>query len=187
MTTKAKKSTKTSPVNPTLKDACEAYLASIQRHGRTPGTAASYEGDLKVAMKFLGAETLVRELTEARVAEFFGSPAVTLKRNGSKKNSISVAKTRRILRLTLVWCADAGWIETAPIPANAGGAKAEDALAANDAPVPPAAADVDVATPAPVETVIDACPFDHPELAADPAPAAEAKKRGGKKAKQAVA
>jgi hypothetical protein len=187
MSTKAKKTTKTVPANPTLKDVCEAYIASIQRNGRSAGTAASYENDLKVALKHLGAETALHDLTEARVTEFFQSPTVTLKRNGSRKNPISVAKTRRILRLALVWCADAGWIEKAPIPANAnaGNAKAEDARATNDAPAPTPAEDA--ATPAPDETVIDAPAFDHPELAADPAPAAEAKKRGGKKAKQAVA
>ena len=48
----------------------EGYLAAIQKTGRSAGTAASYRADLNVAIKFLGAETPVADLTVDRVREY---------------------------------------------------------------------------------------------------------------------
>jgi hypothetical protein len=104
------------PAPGTLAAVAEGYLADIQRNGRSAGTAGSYRADLAVAMKFLGAETPVADLTEARVREFFEDRRVTHTRKGAPKNPVTVAKTRRILRLALVWAAEQGIIPAAPIP-----------------------------------------------------------------------
>ena len=47
---------------------------------------------------------------------FFASKAVTKLRSGRAKAKPSVDKTRRVLRLALVWAAEQKWIGAAPIP-----------------------------------------------------------------------
>ena len=100
----------------TLAAVAEGYLAAIQRNGRSAGTAASYRADLNVALKFVGADTAVADLTVDRVREFFLDRRVTHTRSGKPKNPVTVAKTRRILRLALCWAAEEGMIPAAPIP-----------------------------------------------------------------------
>ena len=107
------------PDTPTLALLAESYLAAIRLNGRTGGTASSYENDLKVALKHFGADTDLRALNPTSVGEFFDAPVVTTRRNGQPKNPVSIAKTRRILRLALVWAVESGWIDVAPLPLTA--------------------------------------------------------------------
>lgn len=106
----------TVPAPGTLAAVAEGYLAAIQTNGRSAGTATSYRSDLALAMKHLGAETPVADLTVPQVLGFFESDAVTKTRSGLGKAQVSIAKTRRILRLALVWAAEQGIIPVAPIP-----------------------------------------------------------------------
>ena len=185
------------PDTPTLAFLSEAYLAAIRMNGRTGGTAASYENDLKVALKHFGADTDIRELNPTRVREFFDSPAVTKRRNGEPKNPVSIAKTRRILRLALCWAVESGWIDVAPLPLS-GPRTSKDAPAgtnaepdhdakiaahgetsATETAATPSADDGDVATTddAPLSPS-----FDHPLMADD---ADDIAKKTAKKAKTA--
>lgn len=183
-----------SPEVPTLADLCKAYIMSIQMDGRSSGAAASYENDLKVATKFFGEDATLLELTRDRIREYFDCDAVTKKRNGEMKNAISIAKTRRILRLALCWAADSGWIGEAPIPETP---KEKAARLGNDEPdIADAPTGITIAVER-VDSAVDECPaaeptlpsFDHPELARNE-PAVEAPvaapKKGGKKAKTAT-
>jgi hypothetical protein len=186
-TTMGKKSK--APEVPTLKDLCAAYIASIQMDGRSSGTAASYENDLKVATKFFGEDATLLDMTRERIREYFDSPAVTLKRNGEMKNAISIAKTRRILRLALCWAADSGWIGEAPIPVaeDSKNSAAAESTSPADAPTEPTIAEGATATTDAEPTLPS---FDHPELSRDE-PAADARvaapKKGGKKKAKAAA
>ena len=112
----AHSATPTTPAPGTLAAVAEGYLDAIQKNGRSAGTAASYRADLNVALKYLGAKTPVATLTVDRVREYFLSATVTLTRRDQPKNPITIAKTRRILRLALVWAAEQGIIPVAPIP-----------------------------------------------------------------------
>ena len=157
------------PEVPTLSLLADAYIKSIQMGGRSGGTASSYTADLKVALKYLGAETDIRDLNPTRVAEFFDAPVVTKRRNGAPKNPISVAKTRRILRLALCWAVESGWLDVAPLPLKA-------AKSAEDAPADTGAepdADAPIAahaeTPAP-ETAATSNPDDGAARATEDAP-----------------
>jgi hypothetical protein len=193
-TTMAKKTK--APEVPTLKDLCSAYIASIQMDGRSSGTAASYENDLKVATKFFGEDATLLDMTRDRINEYFHCDAVMKKRNGEMKNAISVAKTRRILRLALVWAADSGWIGEAPIPETP---TEKAARHGNDEPdIDDAPTGITIAVER-VDPAVVECPnaepslpnFDHPELTRDEpaaeAPVAAPKKKGGKKAKATAA
>jgi hypothetical protein len=71
---------------------------------------------MKLACKELGAETQISQLTPEQVQAYFDSKPVTKLRSGKKKSQLSVDKTRRVLRLALVWAVEKKWIESAPIP-----------------------------------------------------------------------
>ena len=85
-------------------------------------------------------------------------------------NPISVAKTRRVLRLALAWAADSGWIDGAPMTAQS---ESHAPLEAQET-VDPAA-----------DPVPDLPRFDHPAMIADQpveTPRIEKAKRSKKKA-----
>ena len=185
------------PEVPTLSALADAYIKSIQMGGRSGGTASSYAADLKVALKHFGAETDIRDLNPTRVAEFFDAAVVTKRRNGAPKNPISVAKTRRILRLALCWAVESGWIDVAPLPLKASQSPKDaptdtGAEPDHDAPIGAHAetrATEAAATPNPDEcaaTTTEEAPlgpgFNHPLMADD---ADDIAKKTAKKAKTA--
>ena len=100
----------------TLADVSAAYLAHMEDEGKSNGTIASYGMELKTAMGELGEETRVADLTPERVGEFYTSKKVTKLRSGKNKSQLSIDKTRRVLRLALVWAAERGIIGKAPLP-----------------------------------------------------------------------
>lgn len=102
----------------TLADMAEGYLRSLEGAGKSRGTVLSYSMDLALALRHLGDDTQLGTLTEGAVAEFFACDAVTKTRTGKPKAEVSIAKTRRILRLALQWAADRGWIADAPLPSS---------------------------------------------------------------------
>lgn len=169
------------PEVPTLKDLCFAYLASIQMDGRTSGTAASYANDLNVATKFFGEDATLLEMTRDRISEFFHCDAVTKNRKGEPKNAISIAKTRRVLRLAFDWAIDSGWPD-----ASMGITIALERVDPAVVECPNVATNAEPSLPS----------FDHPELTHDESTtnasveikkhAKKNAKKGGKKAKATV-
>ena len=83
--------------------------------GKSRGTVFSYGIELKTAVKHFGAETKVTSLTVKKVQEYFDSDAVTKNRKGGAKDEKTVAKTRRVFRQALLWLAEVGVLEAAPI------------------------------------------------------------------------
>jgi len=100
----------------TLAALSDRYLAHMTEAGKSPGTCFSYSQELRAAQAELGAETQVASLTPEQVQAFFDSARVTTLKSGQPKAPPSVAKTRRVLRLALVWAAEQGLIEKAPLP-----------------------------------------------------------------------
>jgi hypothetical protein len=113
---KGKKKAKLPSGNATLADIAAGYLAHMEEAGKSDGTVSSYRMELKTAMDELGETTPVADLTIERVHDFFTSKRVTKLRSGKNKSQLSIDKTRRVLRLALVWAAERGIIATAPIP-----------------------------------------------------------------------
>ena len=107
-----------------LTDVAEGYLAQMEKAGKSEGTISSYKMELRVALDELGAETPAASLTQKRVAEFFDCTRVTKLRSGKPKAKPSIDKTRRVLRLALVWAEEQGFIEKAPIPEEPAEARA---------------------------------------------------------------
>ena len=102
----------------TLRELTAAYLRHLEEAGKSEGTIFSYRMDLKAALDHFGEDVLTSTLTPQRVANFYASDGVTKKRNGKRRSEITIAKTRRVFRLALVWAAENGMIEKAPIPAD---------------------------------------------------------------------
>jgi hypothetical protein len=94
----------------------DAYAGVMLGAGKTPGTIASYKAELALATKHLGADTPVAKLTVEKVRAYFESDAVTRLRSGRSKSPLSIDKTRRVLRLALVWAQEQGLIAKAPVP-----------------------------------------------------------------------
>jgi hypothetical protein len=74
-------------------------------------------------MSLRHSDTPIVSITTEQVREYFESKPVTKLRTGKKKSQLSIDKTRRVLRLALVYAADRKWIASAPIPAPAPAAK----------------------------------------------------------------
>ena len=107
---------KDAPNVATLTDLAAAYAVQMESDGKSNGTIASYGMELKLAQDELGADTLLSDLTPERVGEFFTCKRVTKLRSGKAKSQLSIDKTRRVLRLALVWAEERGIIARAPIP-----------------------------------------------------------------------
>ena len=100
----------------TLGELSERYLKHLEQEGKSHGTLFSYGMEMKTACRELGERTLVHKLAVSQVAAFFESPRVTRLKSGKPKAKPSIDKTRRVLRLALVWAVEQGWIPEAPLP-----------------------------------------------------------------------
>jgi len=94
----------------------DAYAGKMLADGKTEGTIASYKAELALACKHIDGETPIAELTVDQVRAFFESKPVTKLRSGRSKSQLSIDKSRRVLRLALVWAAEQGLVKTAPLP-----------------------------------------------------------------------
>jgi len=111
-----KKTDRKSKPDLTLTDLAERYIKHLEDSGKSPGTCSSYTAELRLAIKEMGGDTKIAGITTDQVAAFFSSKVVTKLRSGRAKAKPSVDKTRRVLRLALVWAAEKKWIKSAPIP-----------------------------------------------------------------------
>jgi hypothetical protein len=116
---KQKKAKKPKASDITLEDLAAKYLQHLEDAGKSAGTTFSYRLELILALDELGKDTKLADLTPTRVLEFFVCDRVMKTRTGVAKAAPTFKKTRRVLRLALVWAQDAGLIERAPLPEDA--------------------------------------------------------------------
>ena len=111
----AKKKTNPAPATTiTLAELTAAYGKQLEAEGKSLGTRFSYDAELRLAQRELGAETRISDLTRDDIRRFNESPRVTLLKSGKPKSQLSIDKTRRVLRLALKGAAETGLIETSP-------------------------------------------------------------------------
>jgi hypothetical protein len=91
----------------------DGWLASLKAAGHTPSTISSYGNDLAIAYEHFG-EGQAAEITEKQVAAFNASAGVIKTKHGKSKAQPTILKTRRALRLALVWAAGQKIIKAAP-------------------------------------------------------------------------
>src|SRR5688572_32110907 len=119
MTTKKPKSKKpTSTTTWTLTQTAVAYLESLRAAKKSESTVNSYAADLDLATEVLGAETPIAQLTIDDITRFNQSEPVLTTKSGRPKALPTVERSRRVLRLALVFAEQQGAIESAPIPAK---------------------------------------------------------------------
>ena len=100
----------------TLKELSDRYVAHLKAQGKTESTVWGYGMELNTAQKELGEDTKLSAITPAQVEAFYRSDRVTRKRNGTPKAMPGILKTRRVIRLALVWAVEQGWLAEAPVP-----------------------------------------------------------------------
>jgi hypothetical protein len=111
----AKSKDATPPAPPgSLRAIGEGWLGSLKTAGHTPSTISSYATDLALAYQHFGDARAAGEIPEKQVATFDASPLVTKKKNGKGKATPTILKTRRALRLALVWAEKKKLIKKAP-------------------------------------------------------------------------
>jgi hypothetical protein len=115
---KAKKA-KAATADITLEDLAGKYLQHLEDAGKSAGTTFSYRLELILALDELGKDTKLADLSPTKVLDYFVSDRVTKTRSGVLKAKPTVDKTRRVLRLALVWAQEAKLVETAPLPEDA--------------------------------------------------------------------
>jgi hypothetical protein len=96
----------------------DGWLESLRDAGHTPSTVSSYGNDLAIAYEHLGADASAAAITEKQIASFNASKGVTRKANGKPKAQPTILKTRRALRLALVWAEQKKLIAKAPYAAK---------------------------------------------------------------------
>ena len=104
----------------TLRELADRYVAHLAAEGKTESTVWGYGMELETAMRFLGDDRRLDALTIADIEAFNASPAVTRTKTGRGKAMPGILKTRRVLRLALVWAVAQGWLAAAPLPITKG-------------------------------------------------------------------
>jgi len=102
----------------TLEDLCARYIQHLEV-GKSQGTLFSYRLELTTALDELDKDTPLSTLRPARVLEYFTCDRVMKTRTGVAKARPTFLKTRRVLRLALVWAQEAGLVEKWPVPEDA--------------------------------------------------------------------
>ncbi|MBK9387394.1 MAG: hypothetical protein IPN34_21475 [Planctomycetes bacterium] len=117
----AKKPKSKSPKKPatkptwTLTECALAYLESLKAARKSESTISAYASDLDLATQVLGTETPIAQITLADVERFNASEPVLRTKSGRDKAMPTIERSRRVLRLALVFAEQQGALESAPI------------------------------------------------------------------------
>lgn len=113
----AKKKAPTRPEGTiTLTQLADAYVADLERCGKSQGTIMSYRLELALVMAELGNDLPIDALTPERVATFNECSRVMQTKSGHPKSPPTFLKTRRVFRQALQFAEAAKWLEKAPLP-----------------------------------------------------------------------
>lgn len=116
----------------TLRELGASYFAHLAANDASLSTRASYAHDFDVALAHFGPEADPAALTAEGIAAFESSDAVLRTKTGRPKSPLSIAKTRRVLRLALTHACDVGRLARLPYPKQAPRAARPARPAAND-------------------------------------------------------
>jgi len=100
----------------TLHDAAEAYLAHLKTEGKSEATVYTYRKDVELIESFLGKDRQLAKIIPANVGKFFKSDTLLKKPSGAERAKNTTDKTKRVLRMLLVWAKEQGYIDSLPLP-----------------------------------------------------------------------
>lgn len=111
------------PETMTLKTCADEYVAHLKAAGKAENTIGSYASDLNLVVEHFGADRSMGKFLPVHVKPIFESDRVTKTRGGKAKAPVSVAKTKRAIRMFFDWAGAKGYIARWPV-AKSGGKKA---------------------------------------------------------------
>jgi len=103
-------------MNETLHEAAQAFLEHLRAQGKTERTLYTYGKDFEQIEAFFGAERKLTSILTPHVGKFFKSDALLKLPSGKERAKPTVEKTKRVLRMFLVWAKETGRIEKLPLP-----------------------------------------------------------------------
>ena len=100
----------------TLHQAARAYLEHLRSQGKKERTLYTYGKDFEQIEAFFGAERKLTSILTPHVGKFFKSDALLKLPSGKERAKPTVEKTKRVLRMFLIWAKDTGRIDKLPLP-----------------------------------------------------------------------
>jgi len=100
----------------TLHDVAQAYLEHLRKQGKKEATIKTYAKDFEQIEAFFGADRKLSAILPAHIGRFFKSDALLKLPSGKKRAEPTIEKTRRVLRMFLVWAKETGRIDKLPLP-----------------------------------------------------------------------
>ncbi|BBO89855.1 hypothetical protein [Desulfosarcina ovata] len=99
-----------------LHEAAKAYIEHLRTQGKTERTLYTYGKDFEQIEAFFGAERKLTSILVPHVGKFFKSDALLKLQNGKERAKPTVDKTKRVLRMFLIWAKETGRIDKLPLP-----------------------------------------------------------------------
>lgn len=101
----------------TLSVLTKKYLQMLLEQGKNKRTIYAYGKDCEQILAHFGADKQLNKLIPAQVARFYVSEELLkIKSSGKERAHVSVERTKRVLRLILVWAQRQGYIANIPLP-----------------------------------------------------------------------
>ncbi|MBI5843183.1 MAG: hypothetical protein HZB23_00775 [Deltaproteobacteria bacterium] len=100
----------------TLHEAAQEYIEHLRAQGKKDRTLYTYSKDFEQIEAFFGKDRKLATILTPHVGKFFKSDALLKLPNGNERAKPTVDKTRRVLRMFLVWAKETGRIEKLPLP-----------------------------------------------------------------------
>ena len=100
----------------TLHEAGRAYLEHLESQGKKERTVYTYGKDLQQIEAFFGADRKLKGILAPHVGKFLRSDALLKLPSGKERAKPTVDKTKRVLRMFLIWAKETGRIEKLPLP-----------------------------------------------------------------------
>lgn len=100
----------------TLHEAAKAYIEHLTTQGKTERTLYTYGKDFEQIEGFFGSERKLSAILTPHVGKFFKSDALLKLPSGRERSQPTVEKTKRVLRMFLIWARETGRIDKLPLP-----------------------------------------------------------------------
>ncbi len=103
-------------MNETLHEAAKAYIEHLRTQGKTERTLYTYGKDFEQIEAFFGAERKLTSILTPHVGKFFKSDALLKLPSGKERAKPTVDKTKRVLRMFLIWPKIPAALKNCPCP-----------------------------------------------------------------------
>ncbi len=100
----------------TLHEAARGYLEHLKGEGKKERTLYTYGKDFEQIEAFFGASRKLAGILAPHVGKFFRSDALLKLPSGKERSRLTVEKTKRVLRMFLVWSHETCRIDKLPLP-----------------------------------------------------------------------